>query len=151
MITPKPLDQIKGPDRADHCNGEGYQSPTETAALRNVFREEYRAPERPRRDTSPQSPTRYASVHPPAPRVNAASTVQLEQELARRKAEERRKAMTEAEKARGEALKRARQFYLIVQTLCKFANMDFVGMPSIQDKTSGFVFTPVDCQPNYKG
>ena len=67
-MIPKPLDQIKAPDRANLCNGEGYISPTETVALRNVYREAYRAPEWPQ--------TRYMSAKPLPPRVNAATTVQ---------------------------------------------------------------------------
>lgn len=72
----KPLEAIHAPNRENLCNGSGYFSPTETAALNNVYREAYRAKEE----------TRYVSVKPPPPRVNQATTVQLEQELARRRA-----------------------------------------------------------------
>lgn len=51
----KPLEAIHAPNREDLCNGSGYFSPTETAALNNVYREAYRAKEE----------TRYVSVKPP--------------------------------------------------------------------------------------
>ena len=94
----KPLEAIHAPNREDLCNGSGYFSPTETAALNNVYREAYRAKEE----------TRYVSVKPPQPRVNQATTVQLEQELARRRAEERKRRSADEQKAYIEARKKAR-------------------------------------------
>lgn len=74
MMT-KPLDQIKAPERANPCNGEGYYiSPTETAALKNVYREARRVPEDQNQRYFPS-----ANVCPPNRRVNAATTMQLEQ------------------------------------------------------------------------
>ncbi len=131
-MIPKPVDQIRTPDRDDYCNGEGYVSPTETAALRNVYRETYRAPAMPQ--------TRYISVKPPSPRVNAATTIQLEQELARRKAEERKRKESEQDKADNEGRKKARQVYIILGTLCEMVGMKFVGEMKLKYKATGDVF-----------
>lgn len=131
-MIPKPVNQIRTPDRADYCNGEGYVSPTETAALRNVYREAYRAP------ATPQ--TRYVSIKTQPPRVNAATTVQLEQELIRRKAEERKRKETEQDKAYNEGRKKARQVYIILGTLCEMAGLKFVGEMKLKYKATGDVF-----------
>lgn len=138
-MIPKPVDQIRTPDRADYCNGEGYVSPTETAALRNVYREAYRAPASQTQRYFP--PT---SAKPQLPRVNAATTVQLEQELIRRKAEERKRK--EQDKAYNEGRKKARQVNIILGTLCDMAGLKFVGEMKLKDKATGDVFGKEDFQ-----
>lgn len=139
-MIPKPVEQIKAPDRANLCNGEGYISPTETAALNNVFREAYRAPAPAPRDRMPTSPTHYASAKPLPPRVNTASTVQLEQELARRKAEERKKKEVEGAAEYKEGKKKARQMNIVVTTLCSMVGLEFVGNMKFKVKATGDVF-----------
>lgn len=135
----KPVDKIRTPDRADYCNGEGYVSQTETAALRNVYREAYRAPTSQTQRYFPRT-----SAQPQPPRVNAATTVQLEQELARRKAEERKE--TEQDKAYKEGRKKARQVYIILGTLCDMAGLKFVGDMKLKYKATGDVFGKEDFQ-----
>ena len=131
-MIPKPLDAIKAPDRANLCNGEGYISPTETQALNNVFREAYRAPA--------QTITYRGTTKQLPPRVNVASTVQLEQELARRKAEERKQKEAAQEKEYKEGKKKARQMNIIVTTLCSMVGLEFVGDMKFKVKSTGDVF-----------
>lgn len=136
-MTRKPLEAIHAPNREDLCNGSGYFSPTETAALNNVYREAYRAKEE----------TRYVSVKPPPPRVNQATTVQLEQELARRRAEERKRRSADEQKAYIEARKKARQMQIVFTTLCKVVGFDFVGTIAFKSLETGDVFGPEDFKP----
>lgn len=134
-MMPKPLDQIKTPDRANYCNGEGYASPTETTALNNVYREAYRAPARPNPRYVPTVSVRHAP-----PLVSTATTVQLEQELARRKAEERKKKETEQGRAYADGKKKARQMDIVVKTLCSMTGLEFVGEMKFKVKATGDIF-----------
>ena len=135
-MIPKPVEQIKAPDRANLCNGEGYISHTETAALNNVFREAYRAPAPVRNQTV----TYHGVAKKLPPRVDIASTVQLEQELARRKAEERKKREAEGAVEYKEGKKKARQMNIVVTTLCSMVGLEFVGEMKFKVKATGDVF-----------
>ncbi len=106
-----------------------------------MYRETYRAPASQTQRYFP--PT---SAKPQPPRVNAATTVQLEQELARRKAEERKRKETEQDKAYNEGRKKARQVYIILGTLCDMAGLKFVGEMKLKYKATGDVFGQEDFQ-----
>lgn len=90
---------------------------------------------------------KYASVKPPPPRVNQATTVQLEQELARRRAEERKRRSADEQKAYIEARKKARQMQIVFTTLCKVVGFDFVGTIAFKSLKTGDVFGPEDFKP----
>ena len=135
-MQPKPLDSIKAPDRANLCNGEGYISPTETYALNNVFREAYRAPA----PATPKTLVYHETRKQPSPRVSQATTVQLEQELARRKAEERKQKEAAGEIDYKEWKKKTLQMNVVVTTLCKMVGLEFDGVMQFKVRATGDVF-----------
>lgn len=79
--------------------------------------------------------------------MNQATTVQLEQELARRRAEERKCRSADEQKAYIEARKKARQMQIVFTTLCKVVEFDFVGTIAFKSLKTGDVFRPEDFKP----